>query len=158
MAVLGFAAAGWLPPHPEWSLPGFPTAAAAQHAFTTVLGFAPVVLLASVVAFLAGEFLNSFVLAKLKLATRGRWLWLRTIASTLLGQVADTGLFVGVLVLAGVFPAAAALATIVGEWLSKVLYEVLATPVTYQVVNFLKRVEHEDYYDWNTNFNPLALE
>jgi queuosine precursor transporter len=72
--------------------------------------------------------------------------------------VADTGLFVGVLVLGGLFPAAAALSIILGEWLSKVLYEIVATPLTYQIVNWLKRVEREDHYDWDTNFNPLALD
>jgi uncharacterized integral membrane protein (TIGR00697 family) len=159
LAVLAFYTAGLLPPAPEWTtLPGFPTPEAAQSAFAAVLGFTPIVLLASVVAFLVGEFLNSFVLARLKLRTRGRWLWLRTITSTLVAQVADTGLFVGLLVAAGVFPVGAALATIAGEWTSKVLYEVLATPVTYQIVNFLKRAEQEDHYDWNTNFNPLSLE
>jgi uncharacterized integral membrane protein (TIGR00697 family) len=158
LAVVAFYTAGLLPAAPEWSLPGFPTPQAAQGAFAAVLGFTPVVLLASVVAFLVGEFLNSFVLARLKLRTRGRWLWLRTITSTVVAQAADTGLFIGLLVAAGVFPLTAALATIVGEWTSKVLYEVLATPVTYQIVNFLKRAEQEDYYDWNTNSNPLTLD
>ena len=158
LAVLAFYSAGQLPPAPFWSLPGFDTPEAAQAAYNAILGSTPLILLASLVAYLAGEFLNSFVLAKLKLATRGRHLWLRTISSTMLAQVADTGLFVGVLVLGGLFPASAALAIIGGEWLSKVLYEVAATPITYQIVNWLKRVEHEDHYDWDTNFNPLALD
>jgi uncharacterized integral membrane protein (TIGR00697 family) len=157
LAVLAFYTAGLLPAAPAWTLPGFDTPAAAQGAFSAILGFTPLILLASVIAYLAGEFLNSFVLAKLKLATRGRWLWLRTIGSTVVAQIADTGLFVGVLVLGGLFPAELALGIIVGEWLSKVLYEVAATPITYQIVKFLKRVENEDYYDWHTDFNPLRL-
>jgi len=157
LAVLAFYTAGLLTPSPEWALPGFDTPEAAQGAYTAILGFTPLILLASLIAYLAGEFLNSFVLAKLKLATRGRWLWVRTIASTVVAQVADTGLFVGVLVLGGLFPAEIALSIIAGEWLSKVLYEVIATPVTYQIVNFLKRAESEDVYDWNTDFNPLRL-
>jgi uncharacterized integral membrane protein (TIGR00697 family) len=157
LAVLAFYSAGLLPPAPEWALPGFPEPSAAQAAFQAILGFTPTILLASVIAYLVGEFLNAYVLARLKVATAGRWLWLRTIASTLIAQVADTGLFVGLLVVAGLYPAAAALAIVAGEWLSKVLYEVLATPVTYQVVNFLKRAENEDFYDRDTNFNPLVL-
>jgi uncharacterized integral membrane protein (TIGR00697 family) len=157
LAVVAFYSAGRLPPAPAWALPGFDTPAAAQGAYDAVLGFTPVILFASVAAYLAGEFLNSFVLAKLKLATRGRWLWVRTIASTVAAQAADTGIFVGLLVLGGLYPAQAALAIVAGEWLSKVLYEVAATPVTYAIVNFLKRAENEDYFDWDTNFNPLRL-
>jgi queuosine precursor transporter len=158
LAVMGFYTAGLLPPAPEWSLPGFDTPQAAQGAYDAILGFTPLILLASLAAYLSGEFLNAFVLAKLKLATRGRWLWVRTIGSTLVAQVVDTGLFVTILVFGGLYPAQAALAIIVGEWLSKVTYEVLATPVTYKIVNFLKRVENVDYFDWDTNFNPLVLD
>ncbi len=157
LAVLAFYSAGRLAPSPFWALPGFETPAAAQGAYDAVLGFAPLILFASVAAYLVGEFLNSFVLAKLKLATRGRHLWLRTIGSTLIAQVADTGIFVGVLVAGGLYPADAVFLIIAGEWLSKVLYEIAATPVTYQIVNWLKRVENEDHYDWDTNFNPLTL-
>jgi uncharacterized integral membrane protein (TIGR00697 family) len=157
LAVGAFYTAGLLTPSPDWALPGFDTPQAAQGAYTAVLGFTPLILLASLIAYLAGEFLNSYVLAKLKLATRGRWLWVRTIGSTVVAQLADTGIFVGVLVLGGLFPAEIALSIIAGEWLSKVLYEVIATPVTYQIVNYLKRAENEDVYDWQTNFNPLRL-
>jgi uncharacterized integral membrane protein (TIGR00697 family) len=157
LAVLAFYTAGRLAPSPVWTLPGFDTAAASQGAFEAVLGFTPLILAASLAAYLVGEFLNSFVLAKLKLATRGRHLWLRTIGSTFIAQAADTGIFVGLLVLGGLYPAQAALAIIGGEWLAKVLYEVVATPLTYGLVNWLKRVENEDHYDWDTNFNPLTL-
>jgi uncharacterized integral membrane protein (TIGR00697 family) len=157
LAVLAFYTAGRLAPSAVWTLPGFDTAAAAQGAFEAVLGFTPLILAASLAAYLVGEFLNSFVLAKLKLATRGRHLWLRTIGSTFIAQAADTGIFVGLLVLGGLYPAQAALAIIGGEWLAKVLYEVVATPFTYGLVNWLKRVENEDHYDWDTNFNPLTL-
>jgi uncharacterized integral membrane protein (TIGR00697 family) len=157
IAVVGFYTAGRLPPAPGWTLPGFDAPGAAQQAYDAILGSTPLILFASFAAYLAGEFLNSFVLAKLKLATRGRWLWVRTIGSTVVAQVADTGIFVGILVLGGLFPASLALAIIAGEWLSKVIYEVAATPVTYLVVNFLKRAENEDFFDWHTNFNPLTL-
>lgn len=157
LAVAAFYTAGLLEPSPFWTLPGFDTPVAAQSAFNAVLGSTPLILFASLTAYLAGEFLNSFVLAKLKLATRGRHLWLRTISSTVLAQVADTSIFVSLLVLGGLFPPEAALAIIGGEWLAKVLYEVAATPVTYQIVNWLKRAENVDHYDWDTNFNPLTL-
>ncbi len=157
LAVVGFYTAGRLPPSPNWTLPGFDSPAAAQQAYDALLGSTPLILLASFIAYLVGEFLNSFVLAKLKLATRGRWLWVRTIGSTLVAQMADTGIFVGILVLGGLFPASLALAIIAGEWLAKLIYEVAATPVTYLVVNFLKRAENEDYFDWHTDFNPLTL-
>jgi uncharacterized integral membrane protein (TIGR00697 family) len=157
LAVLAFYTAGRLPPSPDWTLTGFETPAAAQSAYEAILGSTPLILIASVTAYLVGEFLNSFVLAKLKLATRGRWLWTRTIGSTLIAQLVDTGIFVGFLVLAGLYPAQAVLAIVAGEWLSKVLYEIGATPVTYGIVNFLKKAEHVDHYDWDTNFNPLTF-
>lgn len=157
LAVAAFYTAGRLTPSPDWTLPGFDTPAAAQGAYDAVLGYTPLILFASLVAYLVGEFLNSFVLAKLKLATQGRWLWVRTIGSTLVAQVADTGIFVTLLVIGGLFPREAALAIITGEWLAKVIYEIIATPITYQIVNFLKKAEQEDHYDYDTNFNPLTL-
>ncbi len=157
LAVIAFYTAGRLTPAPEWTQPGFDSPTAMQGAYNAILGSTPLILLASLSAYLVGEFLNSFVLAKLKLATKGRWLWVRTIGSTVIAQVADTGIFVTLLVIGGLYPRDAALAIIAGEWLSKVLYEILATPLTYQVVAFLKKAEHEDYYDYNTNFNPLTL-
>ena len=157
LAVAAFYTAGRLPPSAFWTLPGFEGPPAAQGAYDAILGFTPLILLASVIAYLAGEFLNSFVMAKMKLATRGRWLWMRTIGSTLAAQLVDTGLFVGVLAAAGLYSWAAVPAVLAGEWLSKVTYEIIATPVTYRIVNYLKKVENEDVYDWDTDFNPLAL-
>jgi len=157
LAVLAFYSAGRLPASPDWALPGFEAPSAAQAAYDAILGLTPLILLASFVAYLAGEFLNSYVLARMKVLTAGRWLWSRTIASTFVAQVADTGLFVGILVVGRLISPEAALPTILGEWLSKVLYEVIATPVTYRIVNFLKRAENEDYYDRETDFNPLRL-
>lgn len=158
LAVFGFYTAGIMPASPYWSLPGFDTPQAAQRAYDAVLGFTPVILTGSFIAYLVGEFLNSLVLAKMKIATEGRWLWMRTIASTLIAQVADTGIFWGVLFIGGLISTDALLPTIMGEWASKVLYEIVATPLTYPIVNFLKRAENEDYYDRETNFNPIALQ
>lgn len=157
LAVGAFYLAAILPPSGFWVLPGFDSPAQAQSAFEAILGFAPLVLGASFLAYLAGEFLNAYVLARMKIAMKGRWLWTRTIGSTVVAQIADTGIFVGVLVVGGLIIPAAAFPTILGEWTSKVLYEVLATPITYLVVGFLKRTEQQDHYDHDTNFNPLVL-
>jgi hypothetical protein len=94
-------------------------------------------------------------MAKMKIWTGGRYLWTRTIGSTFAAQVADTGIFVGIIALGGLVAPGDVLPIILGEWLSKVTYEVLATPVTYRIVNWLKRIEHEDYYDRDTNFTPF---
>lgn len=153
LAVAAFITAGLLPPSTTWNLMGTPEAS--QAAYDAILGYTPLILLGSFTAYLAGEFLNSFVLAKMKIWTGGRWLWTRTIGSTVVAQVADTGIFVGILTLGGLISGADMFAIILGEWLSKVLYEVLATPVTYRVVNWLKRAESEDYYDRDTNFTPF---
>jgi hypothetical protein len=155
LAVVGFTTAGWLPASPLWSLPGFESPALAQGAFNAILGFTPLILTASFSAYIVGEFLNSFVLAKMKLWTGGRWLWTRTIGSTVIAQVADTGIFWAIALIGGMIVPAAFLPTFAGEWLSKVGYEVVATPVTYQIVNWLKRMEQEDYYDRNTDFTPF---
>lgn len=157
LAVAAFYTTGQLPAAPEWALPGFDSSQAAQGAYDAVLGYTPLILLASFIAYLAGEFLNSYVLARMKVATAGRWLWSRTIASTFIAQIADTGLFVGILYAGGLLPREVVAPTILGEWLSKVLYEVAATPITYRIVNFLKRAEREDYFDKETDFNPLKI-
>jgi hypothetical protein len=155
LAVAAFVTAGKLPPSSTWLLPGFGSPQASQSAYDAVLGYTPLILMASFAAYLVGEFLNSFVLAKMKLWTEGRWLWTRTIGSTLVAQVADTGIFVGTLALGGLVAPGDILPIILGEWVSKVSYEALATPVTYWIINWLKRVEDEDYYDRGTNFSPL---
>ena len=117
---------------------------------------APRLLAASFIAYIAGEFLNSFVMARLKLATRGRWLWSRTISSTLVGQGLDSAIFITG-AFAGVLPGQRLLSTILAQWAVKTAYEVLATPLTYAVVTYLKRREGMDAYDLGTNFNPFRL-
>jgi uncharacterized integral membrane protein (TIGR00697 family) len=155
LAVIAFLTAGWLPVSSTWVLPGYTTPQASQAAYEAILGYTPIILLASFTAYLVGEFLNSFVMAKMKIWTGGRYLWTRTIGSTFAAQVADTGIFVGIIALGGLVAPGDVLPIILGEWLSKVTYEVLATPVTYRIVNWLKRIEHEDYYDRDTNFTPF---
>ena len=115
------------------------------------------IVLASLLGYWLGEFSNSYVLAKMKILTRGRWLWTRTVGSTLVGEGIDTLVFVTVAVLFGVFPAALFVTLALTNYLFKVGVEVLMTPVTYAAVGALKRVEHEDYYDRGTNFNPFRL-
>lgn len=127
-----------------------------SDAFSAVLGQAPRIALASLVAYWAGEFVNSFVLAKLKVRTAGRWLWARTISSTLVGQLVDTAVFL-VAAFYGAWPADLLWSVFVSNYVFKVGVEVLCTPLTYQIVGFLKRSEREDYYDRDTDFNPLAL-
>jgi uncharacterized integral membrane protein (TIGR00697 family) len=119
-------------------------------------GFTPRLLLASFTAYLVGEFANSFVLAKLKIATRGRWLWTRTIGSTLIGEGLDTLIFISI-AFWGIIPPPLLLTAILTQWTLKVLYEVIATPLTYVIVGFLKRREHLDTYDYQTNFSPLLF-
>lgn len=127
-----------------------------QQAFETVLGVAPRLMLASLIAYLVGEFTNSFVLAKLKIATQGRWLWTRTISSTMIAQLLDTTLFTMV-AFAGVYPARELIQMSLIEWGAKTLYEALATPITYAVVGFLKAREGVDVYDTETKFNPFLV-
>jgi len=127
-----------------------------QAAYERILGYTPRLLVASFLAYLVGEFANSFVLAKMKIATRGRWLWLRTIGSTLVGQGLDSAVFIS-LAFAGTIPGKGLAAAIVTQWLAKSIYEAAATPLTYMVVNFLKRKEGVDVYDRDTRFNPLLI-
>ena len=128
----------------------------AQAAYVRILGYSPRLLLASFCAYLVGEFANSFVLARLKLLTAGRYLWLRTITSTLVGQGLDSLVFIS-LAFAGQIPSAALAAAIVTQWLVKSGYEAIATPLTYAVVGFLKRREGQDAYDRDISFNPVRL-
>lgn len=127
-----------------------------QQAYERILGAAPRILLASFVAYLVGEFANAFVLAKMKIATNGRWLWMRTISSTLIGQGLDSAVFI-TLAFVGTIPFGGLLSAIVTQWLFKSAYEAIATPFTYRVVNFLKRQENIDTYDHDTRFNPLLV-
>jgi queuosine precursor transporter len=138
---------GAMPPAPFWN---------GQGAYAQVFGSTPRILAASFLAYLVGEFANSFVLAKMKIATRGRWLWTRTIGSTVVGQALDTGVFI-TLAFAGVIPGHALAGLMVGQWAVKVAYEAIATPVTYMVVAWLKAREGVDAYDLGTDFNPVRL-
>ncbi|HAL16228.1 MAG TPA: transporter [Anaerolineaceae bacterium] len=156
LAVVAIYAAGVLPAASFWSAGDFSTPSTAQQAYTAILGFAPRLLIASFCAYLIGEFLNSFVLAKLKLKTKGKYLWLRTIGSTIIGQGADSAVFITIAFL-GILPSGLLLTSILSQWLFKVAYETLATPLTYLAVNFLKRNEREDVFDEHTNFSPVAL-
>jgi uncharacterized integral membrane protein (TIGR00697 family) len=156
LAVVAIWLAGWLPAAPFWSLGPFDSPGAAQQAYQAILGFTPRLLLASFVAYLVGEFLNAYVLAKLKVRTAGRFLWLRTIASTLVGQGADSAVFLTV-AFWGILPAGGLGLAILSQWGFKVVYEALATPLTYLIVNKLKQVEGLDVFDRDTDFNPVTL-
>ena len=132
---------------------------AGQAAYEAILGGVASggIVVASLAAYFTGEFSNSFMLAKMKVATEGRWLWTRTIGSTLVGEGVDTLIFVVVATLFGVFPWEIVLSLITANYIFKVGIEVLLTPVTYAIIGFLKRVEQEDHYDRETNFNPFSL-
>lgn len=143
-----------LPPAPFWKLAPLDSAETSQQAYRALFGFTPRILVASFIAYLMGEFLNSYVLAKMKIATEGRHLWLRTIGSTVVGQFADSAVFI-FLAFAGMIPSGALGKLVVTQWLTKSAYEALVTPLTYGAVNYLKRVEREDHYDRETDFNPL---
>jgi queuosine precursor transporter len=132
--------------------PGWPN----QRAFSIVFGFIPRILAASLIAFWAGEFANSYTMARLKLLTGGHKLWTRTIGSTIVGQAVDTVLVV-TLTFAGIIPVQTILKTIATGYCLKVGYEVIATPITYLVINWLKRSEHADAFDRNENFNPFSF-
>jgi uncharacterized integral membrane protein (TIGR00697 family) len=127
-----------------------------QAAYERILGYTPRLLGASFLAYLVGEFANAFVLAKMKIATNGRWLWTRTIGSTLVGQGLDSLVFI-TLAFVGTIPVPSLASAVVTQWLAKSAYEAAVTPLTYLVVNFLKRKEGLDVYDYETDFNPLSL-
>jgi len=147
IAVAAIWCGQMLPPAPFWH---------GQEAYQQILGYTPRLLAASFAAYLIGEFANSMVLAKMKIATKGRWLWTRTIGSTLVGQGVDSLMFIS-LAFVGTVPPSSLASIIVTQWLGKSLYETAATPLTYAAVNFLKRAEGIDVYDYDTRFNPLAI-
>lgn len=139
-----------LPPAPDWH---------DQAAYQSVFGSTGRIALASLVSFVAGEFVNSFVLAKMKVLTQGRWLWTRTIGSTIFGEAVDTILFFPLAFYgSGDFPDAMMPQIVLAQFTAKVLVEIVFTPCMYKIVAFLKRVENEDFYDRNTDFNPFKLE
>jgi len=138
-----------LPPAPFWTH---------QAAYEIAFGNTPRIVAASMFAYFCGEFVNSYVLARMKLATQGRWLWTRTIGSTIAGEAVDSALFYPLAFYgAGIIPDDKLPLVMAAQFLTKVGVEVVFTPVTYKIVNFLKRAENEDYYDRSTDFNPFAL-
>ncbi|MFC2057278.1 queuosine precursor transporter [Chloroflexota bacterium] len=145
-----FVAIAWvgkiLPPAPLWGW---------QEAYENILGYTPRLLIASFCGYFVGEFTNSLVLAKMKVFTRGRWLWSRTISSTIVGQGLDTVIFV-----VGAYFGAPFFTPmmILYHWLAKTVIEAVATPLTYTVVNYLKKKEVIDTYDYETNFSPFSLD
>ena len=138
-----------LPPAEKWR--------SHQAAVEEVFGNTPRIVCASVIAFWCGSFVNSYVLAKMKIWTRGRWLWTRIIGSTVCGELVDTCLFYSIAFF-GVWSNADLLALGTIQYVLKSLWEVVVTPFTYRIVAFLKRAEQEDYYDRDTNFTPFSLE
>jgi uncharacterized integral membrane protein (TIGR00697 family) len=135
----------WVPPAPEWNN---------QSAFETVFNVVPRFVAASLIAFWCGEFANSYVLAKMKIWTKGKMLWTRTVGSTVVGQMVDTVIVI-LIAFYGRTSWGVILKLIVSGYLAKVLYEVVMTPITYLIVNGLKRAEGVDVYDENTDFNPF---
>jgi uncharacterized integral membrane protein (TIGR00697 family) len=137
-------------------LPSSERSLADQPAVETIFGNTPRIVVASISAFLCGTFLNSYVLAKMKIWTRGRWLWTRIVGSTLCGELVDSMIFYTVAFL-GRMPWPHLVAVMFTQYVLKSGWEIVATPLTYRVVAFLKRAENEDYYDIGTNFTPFSL-
>lgn len=150
-----------LPPAPGWVFPvemdGQTLSIPRQSAWEQVFGGTWRIVVASMFGFFAGEFANSFTLAKMKVLTRGRWLWTRTIGSTIVGEAADSLIFYPVAFL-GIWTPERVVQVMAANYCLKVGWEVLATPVTYRVVGFLKRAEGVDHYDYDTDFTPFSLE
>jgi queuosine precursor transporter len=143
----------------SWVIVTLPPAAGwnDQRAYETVFGQTPRIVFASLTAFFVGEFANSYVLAKMKILTSGRHLWSRTIGSTIVGEGVDSLVFYPLAFL-GVWERKLVITVMISNYIVKVLWEAVVTPVTYQVVAFLKRSEHEDYYDFDTDFTPFSIE
>lgn len=147
IAGLIYFAAAYLP-SPEFF--------SASEAYATVFGIVPRILIGGWIAVFVGDMLNNYVLAKMKVWTKGKYLWTRTIGSTIFGQGANTILFY-VIALSGVLPTTVLVVSILSAWLLKIVVEVVFTPVTYWVIRTVKRIEGEDYYDDTTDFNPLSF-
>jgi len=147
IVVVAIWIGGLIPPASFWD---------GQGAYECILGYTPRLLIASFLAYLVGEFFNAFVMARMKIITRGRWLWTRTIGSTLVGQGLDSIVFIA-LAFAGTIPSRALASAILIQWLVKSAYEAAATPLTYLSVRFLKKHEGLDIYDYDTHFNPLFI-
>jgi uncharacterized integral membrane protein (TIGR00697 family) len=136
-----------LPPATNWK---------DQSAVDTIFGNTPRIILGSITAFWSGSFVNSYVLAKMKIWTQGRWLWTRTIGSTLCGELVDSAIFYTI-AFYGLWPVDQLIAVLFTQYVLKSTWEIVATPLTYKVVGFLKRKESEDFYDRATNFTPFSL-
>jgi queuosine precursor transporter len=147
LMVLTYQFAIWLPPQAAWPH---------QEAYALILGSAPRIVACSMLALIAGELSNAFVLAKMKILSSGKHLWMRTIGSTFVGQAVDSIIFYP-LAFYGIVPNDVLFTLIWSAWVLKVLYETVMTPVTYWVVNKLKRTEEIDFYDVDTNFTPFSL-
>lgn len=152
LASATFWAVSHLPGESTWQ--GY----AGDAAYNAILGgmSSGGIVLASLAAYAMGEFSNSTILAKMKVLTRGRWLWTRTIGSTLVGELIDSATFIAIATLFGVFPWSLFASLVFTNYLFKVAIEAAMTPVTYLAVGHLKRVENEDYFDRDTNFNPFV--
>jgi queuosine precursor transporter len=137
-------------------LPPSAMSRASQASVEAIFGNTPRIVAASITAFLCGTFVNSYVLAKMKIWTRGRWLWTRIVGSTLCGELVDSVLFYFI-AFYGRMPQSHLIAVMFTQYTLKSGWEIIATPVTYRIVSFLKRAENEDYYDTNTNFTPFSL-
>jgi uncharacterized integral membrane protein (TIGR00697 family) len=141
-----------------WTVVSLPPAGwwTGQSAVEAIFGNTPRIVAGSIVAFWCGSFTNSYVLAKMKIWTSGRWLWTRTVGSTLCGELVDSALFY-VIAFGGIWSTDHLIALAWTQYLLKSGWEIVATPLTYWIVGFLKRAEHEDYYDRATNFTPFSL-
>ena len=147
LANMVYFAVGALPPAPGWEN---------QQAYMSILGIVPRISVASLTAYLFGEFSNSYIMARMKMKTKGRWLWSRTIGSTIVGEFLDTAIFV-LVAFSGVLPSSLLLPIIISNYVFKVGIEIILTPLTYKVTNFLKKHEKEDYYDKKTKFSPFRF-
>jgi uncharacterized integral membrane protein (TIGR00697 family) len=143
----------------SWAILAFPPAPGWPHQeeYQTVFGATPRIVLASLIAYFSGEFCNSFVLAKMKLWTKGRLLWFRTIGSTVVGEAVDSAIFYPIAFL-GVWETDLVWQVMLSNYALKVAWEAMMTPFTYRIVNFLKRAEREDYFDRDTDFTPFSLQ
>src|SRR4030042_2581376 len=136
-----------LPPAEDWTN---------QQAYENILGFVPRIVMASLIAYFTGEFSNSYILSRMKILTTGKFLWMRTIGSTLIGQGLDTMLFCFI-AFYGILPSGLLWSVIISNYIFKCSVEVLFTPVTYWIVGFLKKKENEDHYDRGISYNPFVF-
>ena len=137
----------YLPPAEGWEL---------NDAFKNIIGLTPRIVLASLIAYFAGNFSNSYIMSKFKIIFKGKRLWIRTIFSTLVGEALDTSFFILIAFL-GVLPLNLVITIFISNYIFKCGIEILFTPITYKAVKFLKQKENEDYYDKETNFNPFYM-